>query len=53
MLPFDLTRAHALYKSLFGGAEDVIKGKSLLVVPSVLPALSSLKALRRHARAYR
>lgn len=34
-LPFDLDRAHALYRSLFGGAEDLIAGKKhLLVVPS-------------------
>ena len=84
LLPFDLARAHALYKALFGEAEDLIKGKSLMIVPSgpltqlpfqvlvtappaggdyksaawlardhaltVLPAVSSLKALRRVAR---
>jgi len=33
-LPFDLARAHALYKSLFGEVDDLIKGKALLVVPS-------------------
>jgi CHAT domain-containing protein len=84
-LPFDFARAHALYKGLFSEAEDVIKGKHLLIVPSgaltqlpfqvlvtapppadgdhksaawlirdhaltVLPAVSSLKALRRVAR---
>ncbi len=83
-LPFDLARAHRLYQALFGQAEDLIKGKSLIVVPSgpltqlpfqvlltqppktgdvrsaawlvrdhaltVLPAVSSLKALRRVAR---
>ncbi len=83
-LPFDLARAHALYKALFGQVEDLIKGKQLLIVPSgpltqlpfqvlvtqspasgdyksaawlsrdhaitVLPAVSSLKALRRVAR---
>ncbi len=82
-LPFDQARAHALYKSLFGQIEDLIKGKHLLLVPSgaltqlpfqvlvtaapasegapaawlirdhalsVLPAVSSLKALRRVAR---
>jgi len=83
-LPFDLGRAHALYKALFGEVEDLIKGKQLLIVPSgpltqlpfqvlvakqpanadqklaawlirehaltVLPAVSSLKALRRVAR---
>jgi CHAT domain-containing protein/tetratricopeptide (TPR) repeat protein len=82
-LPFDLARAHRLYKALFGGAEDLIEGKHLLVVPSgaltqlpfqvlvtkppanadfksaawlardhaisVLPAVSSLNALRRVA----
>ena len=84
LLPFDLARAHALYKALFGEAEDLLKGKSLIIVPSgpltqlpfqvlvtappasgdyksaawlardhaltVLPAVSSLKALRRVAR---
>ena len=84
-LPFDLARAHALYKGLFGEVEDFIKGKQILIVPSgpltqlpfqvlvtappaakgdvrsaawlirdhaltVLPAVSSLKALRRVAR---
>jgi CHAT domain-containing protein len=33
-LPFDAARAYALYKSLFGPIEDVIKGKQLLIVPS-------------------
>ena len=28
-LPFDLVRAHGLYKSLFGEVEDLIKGKHL------------------------
>ena len=86
-LPFDLTRAHQLYRALFGQVEDLIKGKHLLVVPStqiplhvlvtekpdaaadttdafrraawlaksnsitVLPSVSSLKALREHAKA--
>src|SRR5208337_5073479 len=84
-LPFDLARANSLYKALFGEAEDLIKGKDLIIVPSgpltqlpfqvlvthpprsgdyksatwlvrdhaitVLPAVSSLKALRRVARA--
>jgi CHAT domain-containing protein/tetratricopeptide (TPR) repeat protein len=83
-LPFDLARANKLYKALFGEVEDLIKGKSLLLVLSgpltqlpfqvlvtapgnggdyksaawlarrhaltVLPAVSSLKALRRTAR---
>ena len=88
-LPFDLARAHALYKALFGQVEDVIAGKRLLVVPSgpltqlpfqalvtalpsagtagpdtmkaaqwlgtrhaitVLPAVSSLRALRQLAK---
>jgi CHAT domain-containing protein/tetratricopeptide (TPR) repeat protein len=82
-LPFDLARAHDLYKALLGPVEDLIKGKHLLVVPSgpltqlpfqvlvktparsrdyrsavwlvrdhavtVLPAVSSLRALRRTA----
>lgn len=38
-LPFDVTNAHELYKTLFAGAEDLIRnadgtGKHLLVVPS-------------------
>jgi CHAT domain-containing protein len=83
-LSFDLARAHALYKAIFGKVGDLIKGKHLLIVPSsaltllpfqvlvteppanddyrsaawlirdhaitVLPAVSSLKALRRVAR---
>jgi CHAT domain-containing protein len=83
-LPFDVARAHALYKALFGEVEDLIKGRHLLLVPSgpltqlpfqvlvsqlptsadyrktawlardhaltVLPAVSSLKALRRVVR---
>jgi tetratricopeptide (TPR) repeat protein len=93
VLPFELGRAHALYKALLGPFEDLIKGKHLLIVPSgaltqlpfqvlvteaprtavpvataeyrdaawlgarqaitVLPAVSSLKALRAHAKASR
>jgi CHAT domain-containing protein len=34
VLPFDLERAHALYKALLGPVEDLIKDKHLLVVPS-------------------
>ena len=83
-MPFDLGKAHALYRGLFGQIEELIKGKHLLIVPSgpltqlpfqvlvtapptkddhksaawlardhaltVLPAVSSLKALRRVAR---
>jgi CHAT domain-containing protein/tetratricopeptide (TPR) repeat protein len=89
-LPFDLVRAHALYKTLFGPFEDLIKDKRLLIVPtgpltqlpfqvlvteppkaarlesfisyrdvawfarkhavSVLPAVSSLRALREFAK---
>jgi CHAT domain-containing protein/tetratricopeptide (TPR) repeat protein len=88
-LPFDLGRAHELYKGLFGQIEDLIRGKRLLIVPSgpltqlpfqvlvtnaptapassitdyrnvawlarkhpitVLPAVSSLKALRELAK---
>jgi tetratricopeptide (TPR) repeat protein/CHAT domain-containing protein len=33
-LPFDLARAHELYKGLFGQIEDLIEGKRLLIVPS-------------------
>jgi CHAT domain-containing protein/Tfp pilus assembly protein PilF len=32
--PFDMAYSHALYQSLFGGIEDIIAGKQLLVVPS-------------------
>ncbi|MBO0766292.1 MAG: tetratricopeptide repeat protein, partial [Hyphomicrobiaceae bacterium] len=93
VLPFDLGRAHALYRELLGPAEDMIAGKHLLIVPSgaltqlpfqvlvtappktalpdapaeyrdaawlgtrqpitVLPAVSSLKALRALAKASR
>jgi CHAT domain-containing protein/tetratricopeptide (TPR) repeat protein len=89
-LPFDLGRAHALYKALFGQIEDLIYDKRLLIVPSgsltqlpfqvlateppkttlpqafadyrnvawlvrkhaitILPAVSSLKALRELAK---
>jgi tetratricopeptide (TPR) repeat protein/CHAT domain-containing protein len=89
-LPFDLARAHGLYKALFGPIEDLIKDKQLLIVPSgalaqlpfqvlvteppnaaipetfaayrdvawfarknavtILPAVSSLRALRSFAR---
>ena len=34
VLPFDFARAHSLYRTLFGPAEDLITGKSLLIVPS-------------------
>jgi CHAT domain-containing protein/tetratricopeptide (TPR) repeat protein len=33
-LPFNLDKAHALYQGLFGQAEDLIKGKRLIIVPS-------------------
>ena len=33
-LPFDHARAYKLYQALFGQAEDLIKGKQLLIVPS-------------------
>lgn len=33
-LPFDHARAHKLYLALFGGVQELIKGKHLLVVPS-------------------
>ena len=32
--PFDAAAAHVLYRDLFGGVEDLIKDKSLLIVPS-------------------
>src|SRR5262249_7737231 len=89
-LPFDFGRAHAVYDSLFGTVENVIKDKHLLIIPSgalmqipfqvlitekpdptigaaenfrraawlirthaltVLPSVSSLKALRQLAKA--
>ena len=34
LLPFDLARAHRLYKDLFGGIESALKDKHLLMVPS-------------------
>jgi CHAT domain-containing protein/tetratricopeptide (TPR) repeat protein len=34
VLPFDLARAHELYKSLFTPFEDLIRDKHLLVVPT-------------------
>jgi CHAT domain-containing protein/tetratricopeptide (TPR) repeat protein len=83
-LPFDLARAHAMYRALFGEVEALLQGKSLLIAPAgpltqlpfqvlvtkpaggadvrsaswlirdqaltILPAVSSLKALRRVAR---
>jgi CHAT domain-containing protein/tetratricopeptide (TPR) repeat protein len=92
-LPFDLARAHDLYRGLFGQVEDLIKDKRMLIVPSgpltqlpfqvlitelpkialpssvadyrqvawlarkhaitVLPAVSSLKALRELAKTTR
>ncbi len=33
-LPFDLALSNELYRELFGQAEDLIKGKQLLIVPS-------------------
>ena len=33
-LPFDLARAHAFYVALFGEAEDLIRDKSLLIIPT-------------------
>jgi tetratricopeptide (TPR) repeat protein/CHAT domain-containing protein len=89
-LPFDLDRAHQLYRTLFGQVEDLIRNKRLLIAPSgaltqlpfqvlvaepaettppekfsgyrdvawltrrhaitILPAVSSLKALRELAK---
>ena len=40
ILPFDLERAHGLYKALFAPVEDMIKDKHLVIVPS--GSLSSL-----------
>jgi CHAT domain-containing protein len=34
VLPFDLARAHELYKELLGPVEDLINGKHLLIVPA-------------------
>jgi tetratricopeptide (TPR) repeat protein len=33
-LPFDLARAHALYKAIFGEVEDLIANRNLIVVPA-------------------
>ena len=44
-LPFDLTRAHDIYKALFGEIEDLIKNKELFVVPSGPLAVLPLQAL--------
>jgi CHAT domain-containing protein/tetratricopeptide (TPR) repeat protein len=33
-LPFDVARSYSLYKAIFSGSEDLIKGKHLLIVPS-------------------
>jgi CHAT domain-containing protein/tetratricopeptide (TPR) repeat protein len=40
VLPFDVSRAHGLYKAMFGAAEKTITGKHLIVVPS--PSLLGL-----------
>ncbi len=42
-LPFDLARAHAFYKALFGAVEDLIDGRHLLIV-----AAGSLSKLPPH-----
>jgi CHAT domain-containing protein len=34
VLPFDLARSHALYKALLGPAQNLVKGKHLLIVAS-------------------
>jgi CHAT domain-containing protein len=34
VLPFDLARAHELYKALLGPAEDLVNGKRLIIVPA-------------------
>jgi len=34
MAPFDLERAHGLYRALLGPVEDLIAGKRLLIVPT-------------------
>jgi tetratricopeptide (TPR) repeat protein len=40
VLPFDLSRAHALYRGLFGDIEDLVAGKHLLIVaPGALATL--------------
>lgn len=62
-LPFDVSRAHALYKVLFSDIEDIISGKQLLLVPSgpltklpfqvlvtAAPVTSDLKEVRWLAR---
>ena len=49
VLPFDLARAHEVYMGLLGQAEDLIKDKHLLVVPSG-PLTSLPFNVLRHAR---
>ncbi len=44
-LPFDLARAGALYRDLFGGIENLIAGKRLLIVPSGALTQLPLEAL--------
>jgi CHAT domain-containing protein/tetratricopeptide (TPR) repeat protein len=44
-LPFDLTRAHDLYRTLFGQIEEMIKDKHLLVVSSGALATLPLQTL--------
>jgi CHAT domain-containing protein/tetratricopeptide (TPR) repeat protein len=39
-LPFDLNRAHGVYKTLFGSFANAIAGKNLIIVPS--PALMNM-----------
>ena len=36
-LPFDTARAHRLYLALFGGVQDLIRDKHLLIVASGAP----------------
>lgn len=43
-LPFDLQRAHELYRALFGQMEELLSGRELLIVPS-----GPLSSLPMHA----
>ena len=45
LLPFDATRAHGLYRRLFGQVGDLIAGKSLIVVPAGALAQLPLQVL--------
>jgi CHAT domain-containing protein len=50
-LPFSTMRAHELYKALFGGVEEHIRGKHLIVVPTGVLASLPLQVLVTEAPA--